>query len=57
MLELEIKRGSAEEALDAKKLADEVCMREEDRKVYHNHRGGGGRSENMNEAWLLTARS
>ena len=34
MLELEIKRGSAEEALDAKRLADEVCLREEGRKVY-----------------------
>ena len=35
MLELEIKRGSAEEALDATRLlADEVCSQEEDRKVY-----------------------
>ena len=34
MLELEIKRGSAAEALDAKRLADEVYLREEDRKVY-----------------------
>ena len=35
MLELEIKRGSAEEALDATRLlADEFCSQEEDRKVY-----------------------
>ena len=34
MLELEIKRGSAEEALDAIRLADGACLQEEDRKVY-----------------------
>ena len=34
MLELEIKRGSAEEALDAIRLADGICLQEEDRKVY-----------------------
>ena len=46
MLELEIKRGSADEALDAIRLVDEVCLWEEDRKVYRipytiYHRGGG----------------
>ena len=30
-----MKRGSAERTLDAKRLAKEICLPEEDRKVYH----------------------